>query len=262
MCIPKGSCSSFYVSVPNPNGEYLDPVYSLAMDNITYRKASLRSNQSETTNMGSCTVSGLCDVQTQDLFHLELRTPEKNENPYASSFPAQSIKYWDMYWYFSNWWMAPQYFSISDIYYNDVGYDLNSSFGVIECVPKGDCDLTLEIRADWSVENYTVKKNGVQLHATQVTDVDLETTPFGQNCSPSPPSTSLSGGAIAGIVFACIVAAGANADRVRVGISLPGKHEKNAQVVAYLRRPTQLSQLWGPNQLHPKSRQIQQCPRH
>ena len=220
MCIPKGSCSSFYISVPNPNGEYHNSVYSLTMDNITYRKASLPFNQSQTTNMGSCTVNGLCDVQTQDLFHLELRTPDKNENPYASSFPAQSIKSWNMYWYFSNGWMR-------DNHYNDVSYDLNSSFGVIECVPNGGCDSTFDIRADWSVESYTVKKNGVQLDATQVTDVNLETTPFGQNCSPSiPPSTSsLSGGAIAGIVIACIVAGGA----VVFGL------------VSYRRRQSQLS---------------------
>ncbi len=94
MCVPKGSCTSFYISAPNvtvtkENRTFplcLDPVYSLTMDNVAYRKVDYDyrpdgSNNNKTTNMGKCTVAvgGLCDVQTQDLFvfDLELRMPVK-----------------------------------------------------------------------------------------------------------------------------------------------------------------------------------------
>eukprot|EP00984_Skeletonema_dohrnii_P031577 scaffold24187_cov156-Skeletonema_dohrnii-CCMP3373.AAC.4 len=61
------------------------------------------------------------------------------------------------------------------------------------------------------VESYTLKKNGIQLDEQEV-DAGYWAhmmTPFGQNCSPTTPSKSLSGGAIAGIVTACVVAVGA-----------------------------------------------------
>eukprot|EP00984_Skeletonema_dohrnii_P034289 scaffold33518_cov219-Skeletonema_dohrnii-CCMP3373.AAC.4 len=77
MCVPKGSCSSFSISAPND--ETLFPVYSLAMDNVTYRKIAWSARENQTTNMGRCTVGGLCDEQTQDLFDLELLTPAKYE---------------------------------------------------------------------------------------------------------------------------------------------------------------------------------------
>jgi len=134
MCIPKGSCSSFNFSVPN--GKYFNPVYSLAMDNITYRKVSVH-NQNQTNNMGSCTVGGLCDEQTRDLFQLELRTPAKYEGPYASSFPAASIKYYDMSWSFENDYVWDGHL-FSDYNYNEMGYDLNSSFGVMSVFQRTD----------------------------------------------------------------------------------------------------------------------------
>eukprot|EP00985_Skeletonema_marinoi_P029675 scaffold28625_cov143-Skeletonema_marinoi.AAC.2 len=79
MCIPKGSCSSFYISAPNVTTEVVRSfytVYALAMDNVTYRKVTWRApydkfgsrSDNQTTNMGSCTVGGLCDEQTQKTF--------------------------------------------------------------------------------------------------------------------------------------------------------------------------------------------------
>ena len=112
MCVPKGSCASFYIAAPNVTREVvrwvpadnttntddivwvnvtrnetvpLSPVYSLTMDNVNYRKSEWTSpenyyhfsgSDNQTTNMGSCTVEGLCNVQTQDLFDLGLLTPE------------------------------------------------------------------------------------------------------------------------------------------------------------------------------------------
>mmetsp|Transcript_26209 Transcript_26209/g.40315 ORF Transcript_26209/g.40315 Transcript_26209/m.40315 type:complete len:278 (-) Transcript_26209:95-928(-) len=119
MCTPKGSCSSFYISAPNVTTEVVrlviddnstswenatysnvtvnetlsfTTVYALAlvMDNVTYRKVTWRApydgfgsaSDNQTTNMGSCTVGGLCNEQTQDLFDLELRTPAKYKMTY------------------------------------------------------------------------------------------------------------------------------------------------------------------------------------
>ncbi len=168
MCIPKGSCSSFYFSIPNVTNEKywsLNPVYSLAMDNITYRKVGLSShNHNQTTNMGSCTVGGLCDEQTQDLFHLELRTPAKYEDHYASSFPAASIEYSEMLWFFENDDLGSYEGRLLSYYdYNDQAYDLNSSFRVIECVPKDGCDLSFTITAASPVESYAEKKMAYNL---------------------------------------------------------------------------------------------------
>ncbi len=199
----------------------LSPVYTLTMDNISYRKVhwmtqSQIGSDNQTTNMGSCTVGGLCDERNQDLFDLGFRTPVKYEKkPYDSSFPTIKLPMIgadQVRWYFENdndnWLLQ------GEEYYNR-GYDLNSSYGVIECVPKDGCDMSFKITAESPFESYTVKKNGIQLDATQAESEFV--TPFGQNCSLSfsnptsnnSPSNSLSGGAIAGIVIACVAAVGA-----------------------------------------------------
>jgi len=102
MCVPNDSCSSFSISAPNVivnvttnEALFLYPVYSLAMDKVTYRKVQWYApedngfgSDNQTTNMGSCTVGGLCDEQTQDLFALELRTlptPQSQNNQTANS---------------------------------------------------------------------------------------------------------------------------------------------------------------------------------
>eukprot|EP00985_Skeletonema_marinoi_P009137 scaffold4224_cov216-Skeletonema_marinoi.AAC.2 len=199
MCIPKakGSCSTFYISAPNitrevdwgdgPKNErvQLNPVYSLAMDNVTYRKVKWWSpdtdgdsgfGDNQTTNMGSCTVGGLCDEQTRDLFNLKFRTPaEYQELSYPiPAMPRAMINAGQIKWRF--------------------GYTIG---------------VTISTRPT----DYAVEKNGIHLNDTQKVGPAWSEelmTPFGQNCSTSPStSNSLSGGAIAGIVIACVVAVGA-----------------------------------------------------
>ena len=231
MCVPKGSCSTFFISAPNITrevdwGVQLNPVYTLAMDNVTYRKVQWWSpasfgfgSDNQTTNMGSCTVGGLCDEQTQDLFNLEFRTPaEYQELLYPiPAMPRAMINDGQISWNFGYTeyedydWERQYLLRGSD--YNNRGYDLDSTYGVIECVPKDDCDLSFNITLSSPsiVESYAVEKNGIQLNDTQkvVPPYDEKLmTQFGQNCITST-SNSLSGGAIAGIVIACVVAVGA-----------------------------------------------------
>ena len=237
MCVPKSSCASFYISVPNVTREVvyrvpaenttnttdwndivwvnetrnerlrLRPMYSLTMDNINYRNVLWRSHN-QTTNMGRCTVEGLCNTQSQDLFDLELRTSATHEWP---SIDTMNIRWNFGYTEYPEGDRWQLQYLLEDSDYNDRAYDLDSSYGVIECVPKDGCDLSFNITAGSPVDSHTVKKNGIQLldHSRvegRWMSVMLM-TPFGQNCFPA--SNSLSGGAIGGIAVGCAVAVGA-----------------------------------------------------
>jgi len=244
ICVPKGSCSSFYISAPNVTREVVrlvlddnstswenatysnvtvnetlsfSTVYALAMDNVTYRKVTwwapsppvtIFGSDNQTTNMGSCTVEGLCNEQTQDLFDLELRTPVKYTKTYDyDMFPdivMPTISRIDWNFGYTNigdgsWELQ---YLLRDYNYNEYAYDLDSAYGVIECVPKDGCELSFNITPTAPVESYTVKKNGIQLD--DVDTIDALMTPFGQNCLLA--SNSLSGGAVAGIVIASVAA--------------------------------------------------------
>ena len=166
----------------------------------------------------------LCDEETQDLFELELRT--------AAEFKLYCIllsghRFLQLRWDGGLIILSTTYgddslnlfgsgFSdeaLLDNEFNNIAYDLDSSYGTIERVPNDGCDFSFNITSGSSVESYTVKKNGIELDNRQVAESgkELFMTPFGQNCS-SPNSSldsSLSGGAIAGIVVACVVAVGA-----------------------------------------------------
>jgi len=160
MCVPKGSCSSFYISASSLReilseiGHQLYPVYSLAMDNVTYRKVNWFApendgygSDNQTTNMGMCTVGGLCDEQSQDLFDLELRTPATYEWVSWNFGYSKDFETWEL-----------QYLLQGEDY-NNRGYDLQSSCRAIECVPKGGCDLSFNTTLGPPDErSYTVKK--------------------------------------------------------------------------------------------------------
>ncbi len=228
ICVPKDSCSSFYISAPKVIGEGTtnvtvgNPTYTLTMDNVTYRKLHWWSPEDRiglgTTNMGSCTVGGLCDEETQDLFELELRTAAEFK---LYPFEWPSVDASEMHW----WFDYTEYYGDESLnffgsgfsdealfayHFNGIAYDLDSSYGTIECVPNDGCDFSFNISSESPVDSYTVKKNGIELDNRQVavSGEELFMTPFGQNCS-SPNSSldsSLSGGAIAGIVVVCVVA--------------------------------------------------------
>jgi hypothetical protein len=212
MCVPKDSCSSFHISAPQ-NEHHL--TYSLAMDGTTYRKTQWypgfpdSSPNPQITNMGSCTVGDLCDKQSQDLFELELHTPAEYKLSDGSS--AAMIQTYNIIWRFDYSKVDNNFNAVlSSSEYNSIGYDLDSSYRTIECVPKGDCDFSFNITADSPIETRTVKKNGVQLDDRQELPDEFYSyrmwimTPFGQNCFPAK-SRTLSAGAIAGIVIGCLV---------------------------------------------------------
>eukprot|EP00985_Skeletonema_marinoi_P008187 scaffold3658_cov187-Skeletonema_marinoi.AAC.4 len=169
-------------------------------------------SDSQTTNMGSCTVGGLCNEQTQDLFELQLRTPAEYQEPSIPNTSLPMIGTDQIRWNFGA--DFGMYSMLEDYNYNSKGYDIDSTYGVIECVPKDGCDLSFNIATDSPVESYGVEKNGIQLtevvsgHFYEYQVGKSFDTPFGQNCNSPSPSKFVSGGAIAGIVIACAVAVG------------------------------------------------------
>ena len=214
QCIPKDSCSTFRLT--SPNVTVTSTTYSLVMDDVTYRKVQLfvRGATNQTTNMGSCTVGDLCDKQTQDLFDLELHTPATYKRGDVSS---PMIGNNDINWAFFNHSAFNTRFPlfeglIGSRQFNNMGYDVGSSYRTIECVPKGECDYTFGMTAstmkDGALESYTVRQNGVQRDDSREVDDQRSwswiMTPFGQNCFATE-SHSLSSGAIVGIIIACLV---------------------------------------------------------
>ena len=81
-------------------------------------------------------------------------------------------------------------------------FDLGSTYQTIECVPNTECELDFSMSTASPVDRYVVKRNGVEL-SHEIRE-EWEVTPFGEECTRE--SSKLSGGAIAGIVIACVAA--------------------------------------------------------
>lgn len=218
VCIPKGSsCSAFRISTPSLGRT--SATYSLAMDGINYRKyrGQFLASEIHTTNLGSCTVSDLCDEQKEDLLDLEMHTAATYEQWGGSPL---FIDHRAISWAFFNHSSIEARFPtfdglISSWEYNNVAYDLDSSYKTIECVPKGKCDYTfgmIDARAvdDGALKSYTIRQNGVLLGDSQEVPDQLSRnwimTPLGlgQNCFATE-NHSLSSGAIVGIIIACCI---------------------------------------------------------
>ena len=217
VCIPKGSsCSAFRISAPIFGRT--SATYSLAMDGINYRKyrGQFEAGEIHTTNLGSCTVSDLCDEQKEDLLDLEMHTAATYERSGRSPpFIDHRAIGWAFFNHSSIEARVPTFDGlISSWEYNNAGYDLDSSYRAIECVPKGKCDYTfgMDTRAvdDGALKSYTVRQNGVLLgDSREVPDQFSRNwimTPLGlgQNCFATE-NHSLSSGAIVGIIIACCV---------------------------------------------------------
>ena len=188
------------------------PTYSLTMDNVNYRKVQWSSSGvgNQTTNLGICTLTDLCDEQTEDLFHLEFLTKSEYKKtvdsyPNSTTISLPLIDERSIDWRFEAGW----YSYSENLYsegYNNIAYSLNSSFEVIECVPMEDCSLTrsFNMRISSPVQRYTVKKNDTQLNDTY-TDGFYLTTRFSEACPPAPVKNTLSAAAIVGITLASLV---------------------------------------------------------
>jgi len=179
----------------------------------------------ETTNIGRCTVDGLCDGSSQALFEVDLLTPTEYISNSGNSLPVIP-KSWDSIWTFGN--STGDYFKEEDYYsyghhppllrsrdYVLSLYELGSVYRTVECVPiDAGCDFDFTVKEGYSeavLEKYEVRRNGVALSREVVEETDHwdyttinEVTAFGENCN----AKKLSGGAIAGIVIGSLAAVG------------------------------------------------------
>jgi len=225
VCLRRDSCATFYISNLNDTAGSLR--YSLAMDNVTYRskETDIFSNAdgwNATTNMGKCTVDGLCDSSNQALFEVDLLTATEHVDNNGNS--VSSIIDYDITWVFGNsatgWYGGGWYgcrrcspLHKSGDYVNGA-YELGSAYRTIECVPNDECvfDFNMTEESLPALEWYNVRRNGIGLSRVLLDSGGWgiygarETTAFGEDCSTK---NTLSGGAIAGIVIGCVAAVGA-----------------------------------------------------
>lgn len=201
MCVPKGSCASFYIEDRNnvtrveeqevfPEGvsstdpdldweslvEWVNmtvpidvqPVFMLTMDNVEYRRVEY-GILNQTTNMGDCTVANLCDEQTEDLFYIERHIPADlkmngGDHPSTPLLMVGNIGGGDWnfgYIYNKDNWELKNLLAARN--YINRASDLNTTLKVFECVPKDGCDLSLNFTGSAPREQYNAKKNGIQL---------------------------------------------------------------------------------------------------
>lgn len=215
VCLPKHTCASFYIS--NSNETRGNIRYSLKMDNVTYRSMSEHSWEdgwNETTNIGRCTIDGLCDASSQALFEVDLLTPTE----YVSNGKSLPVipSGWMEVWTFGN---RTMYYSKEEYTYQQHPhllrsrdyvlslYELGSVYRTIECVPiDAGCDFEFTVKEEQpaAFEKYEVRRNGMALSREVVEETDhwdrtiiKQVTAFGENCN----AKKLSEGAIAGIVI-------------------------------------------------------------
>lgn len=153
------------------------------------------SNQ--TTNMGSCTVEALCSSD-QALFDLELATSAEASHP--AIYTHDIDWHLDYHDYDKRAWDP----LLLETDYIEGDFNLGSVYQTIECVPSTECALDFNMSTASPVDRYVVTRNGVVLISYEVRE-PWEVTPFGKECTRAyEKSSKLSGGAIAGIVIACV----------------------------------------------------------
>jgi len=194
-------------------GAYL--YYTITMDDITYRNNEMRAynfynpvKKQRKTLLGNCTQSA-CN-QEEDLIDISFQTVKKYKQWGANQTSISS-----------NSFDSPGYIDwkvdYSDNRYTEIQeqnsryfvnrYELDTKFRALMCIPSGNCLYDVSMSNNSPVLDYVVKQNGVPKseHVRPKyewrSDNLISVTSLGTSCN----SSSLSGGAIAGIVVASVV---------------------------------------------------------
>lgn len=211
VCVPRGMCTSVDFG-GDIEGAYL--YYTITMDDITYRNNEMRAynfynpvKKQRKTLLGNCSQSA-CN-QEEDLIDISFQTVKKYKQWGVNQTSISS----DMF-------STPGYIDwkvdYSDNRYTEIQeqnaryfvnrYELDTKFRALMCIPSGNCLYDVSMTNDAPVLDYVVKQNGVPKseHVRpryEWSDNLISVTSLGTSCN----SSSLSGGAIAGIVIASVV---------------------------------------------------------